>query len=128
MNLKRLPILEVKKIYVDNLAEWIEVPIWEQDEIIKLVNEIDWDGLDMRQYKKILVDHWPGLSSSVKAKLKNPAARDELYEVLLHENWGLRPSRVIPSEGTYYTRVEKTNVELWFASGKTHGRPPDVIQ
>lgn len=126
MNLKRLHIQEIKKIYIDNLNEWVEVPVWDQEEIIRLVNEIDWEGLDMRQYKKMLVELWPGLSSSVKSKLKNPAARDELYEVLIHENWGLAPAEALGNQFVY-TEIEKKNVEDWFASAKTKGRPPVVL-
>lgn len=126
MNLRQLQVIEIRKVYVDNLAEWVEVPVWDQEEIIRLVNDIDWDGLDMRQYKKLLTQHWPGLSPSVKAKLKNPAARDELYDVLIHENWGLRPSSVL-EPSLVYTKIEADNVQEWFASHKVRGRPPDVL-
>ena len=127
MNLRRLQVLEIKKIYVDNLAEWVEVPVFDQEELIRLVNEIDWTGLDMRQYKKMLVEHWPGLSPSIKARLKNPAARDELYDILIYENWGLAPSEALSPGRAIYTDTEAQNVELWFASGKVKGRPPFVI-
>lgn len=126
MRLNKLRIIEVKKIYVDGLEDWIEVPVWEQDELLKFVNEIDWDGLDMRQYKKMLVEHWPGLSASVKSKVKAPAARDELYDVLIHENWALKPSEAM-SPRSYYSEAEKNNVMAWFASAKVQGRPPEVL-
>lgn len=119
-------MLDIKKIYLDNIQEWVEVPIFDQQEIIKAVNDIDWDGLDMRQYKKLLVEHWPGLSLSVKTKLKDPAARDELYEVLVHENWGLAPS-VLASPTAYYTDLERVNVSTWFSSGGKKGVSPDVL-
>jgi hypothetical protein len=124
MNLRRVQVLDIKKIYLDRLQEWVEVPVFDQGEIIKAVNDIDWDGLDMRQYKKLLVEHWPGLSPSVKTKLKNPVARDELYEVLIHENWGLRPGSTM---GSYYNKIESDNVLAWFASNKLQGRAPDVL-
>lgn len=124
MNLKRLRVLEIKKVYLDGLAEWVEVPVFNQDELIQLVNAVDWEGLDMRQYKKILTEHWPGLAPSVKAKIKNPTARNELYEVLINENWGLAPSVLAPDS---YSQVEKRNIELWFSSNKTRGRKPDVL-
>ena len=126
MNLKRLRIQEIKKVFIDNLAEWVEVPVWDQTELVEVVRDIDWEGLDMRQYKKILVEHWPGLSSSVKSKLKNPAARDELYEVLIHENWGLAPVEALGNQFVY-TETEKNNVQDWFATGKVKGRPPVVL-
>lgn len=117
---------EVRKVYVDNLAEWVEVPVFDQEEVIKLVNDIDWEGLDMGAYKKTLVEHWPGLSATIKAKLKNPVVRDALYDVLLHENWGLAPSTLLLEEATY-TSIESDNVQAWFASNKVKGRAPTVL-
>lgn len=119
MKLQRIVPVEVRKVYVENLAEWIEVPVFDQEEVIRLVNDIDWEGLDMTAYKKTMIEYWPGLPATVKAKLKNPAVRDELYEVLLHENWGLSPkSAVLDSD---------QDVRMWFASNKARGRRPDVL-
>lgn len=118
--------MDFKKIYLDEIQEWVEVPVFDQEEIIRAVNDIDWDGLDMRQYKKLLVEHWPGLSMSVKAKLKNPAAREELYNVLINENWGLAPGSAL-NHSAYYNKIESDNVMAWFAGSKLQGRPPDVL-
>ena len=125
-SLKRLHILQHKKIYVDNLGEWIEVPVYDQKQLIELVNEINWNDLTVEEYKTLLVQNWPGLSNSVKAKLKNPAVRNELYDVLIHENWGLSPTEG-SADGSYYSEVELRNVELWFATKKVKGRQPDVL-
>lgn len=127
MNLKRVHPIDVHKVYVESLAEWIEVPVFDQEEVIKLVNDIDWEGLDMRQYKKTLVEHWPGLSTSVRAKSKNPATRDELYEILLQENWGLSPKSALQGSEFLYTKIESDNVLAWFASNKIKGRAPRVL-
>lgn len=121
MNLRRVVPVEVRKVYLDNLAEWIEVPVFDQEEVIRLVNDIDWEGLDMRAYKKTLIEHWPGLSATIKAKLKNPAVRDELYEALLHENWGLSPKSALLDS-------DNEDVRAWFATNKARGRKPDVIR
>ena len=127
MNIKKLHPVEVRKVYLDDIGEWVEVPVFNQEEVIRLVNEVDWEGLDMRMYKKTLLEHWPGLSSSVKNKIKNPAARDELYDALVNENWGLAPAEALNSK-SYYTETEAQNVQTWFSNGgKTKGRAPDVI-
>ena len=126
MNLKHLRPLEIKKVFVDGLEEWVDVPVWNQEEVIRLVNDIDWEGLDMRMYKKTLLEHWPGLSASVNNKIKNPAARDELYDALVHENWALSPAEALGNVFTY-TETEKDNVMAWFASSKVKGRAPVVL-
>ena len=127
MNIKKLHPVEVRKVYLDDIGEWVEVPVFNQEEVIRLVNEVDWEGLDMRMYKKTLLEHWPGLSASVKNKIKNPAARDELYDALVNENWGLAPAEALNSQA-YYSEVESQNVQTWFKTGgKLHGRAPDVI-
>ena len=125
--IKKLKPIDIKKVYVDALESWVEVPVFNQEEVIRLVNEVDWEGLDMRMYKKTLLEHWPGLSSSVKNKIKNPAARDELYDALVNENWGLAPAEALNSQA-YYSEVESQNVQTWFRTGgKAAGRAPDVI-
>ena len=125
--IKKLKPIDIKKVYVDALESWVEIPVFNQEEVIRLVNDVDWEGLDMRMYKKTLLEHWPGLSASVKNKIKNPAARDELYDALVHENWALSPAEALNSKA-YYTEVEARNVETWFSTGgKAAGRAPDVI-
>lgn len=119
----KLAVLEFKKRYLDHLEIWVEVPEWDQLDLLKYVNEIDWDDLSEEEYKKLLVEHWPGLPNTVKTKLDDPVVRNELYEVLLHENWALVPS----DRRSYYSEVETRNVELWFKSHGKKGQSPAVL-
>lgn len=121
--MKPLSVVEFKKHYLDTLEIWVEVPIWDQPALIGYVNEINWDELTLEEYKKLLVDHWPGLPKTVKNKLDNPVVKNELYDVLVYENWGL-----VPSENrSYYSEVQTKNVEQWFQSGGKKGQPPVVL-
>lgn len=127
MKLTRLKILDVHKVFIDNLECWVEMPIFDQEELIKLVNEIDWEELSMTDYKRIVVQGWPGLSSAAKVKLRTAAARDEFYNLIVKENWGLAPGAALDQQRPYYPLVESENVRLWFASHKAQGRGPDVL-
>jgi hypothetical protein len=124
----KLAVVDFRKHYLDHLESWVEVPVWNQTDLIGMVNEINWDELSLDDYKKLLVEHWPNLPMTVKTKLNNPAVRNELYDVLIHENWGLAPSEKLAPELPYYDEVSMKNVQLFFASNGSKGNPPDIVE
>lgn len=128
MKLAGLPIIETKKIYLDQVEEWVDIPVWDQEELIKIVNLINWESLSLSEYKKALTSGWPGLSASAKARLKSSvAARDEFYTMIVRENWGLKPGAAQNQKRPFYSEVELENVRLWFASNKVQGRQPLIL-
>lgn len=127
MKLAGLAIIETKKIYLDQVEEWVDIPVWDQEELIKIVNLINWESLSMSEYKKALTSGWPGLSASAKSRLKSSAAaRDEFYTMIVRENWGLAPGSAF-TQRSFYSNVDIERVRLWFLSHGGQGRAPVVL-
>ena len=120
----KLNVNEIHSVYIDNLDEWIDVPVYEEKDVEKWVASLDWEGVTLIDYKRLLIENLD-LESKVRNRVNSYAIRDEIYEIIVKKNPGLQLKNAVAS--SFYSEVEVRNVQSWFASGKTKGRPPEVI-
>lgn len=117
-------IKEIHSVFIDNLEEWIDVPVYDESDLSKI--NVDWDGLTMVEYKKLLIDHID-LEPRIKSQINSYIIRDEIYEQIIRKNPGLAPKLASVSGQPYYTEQESSLVMDWFASHAIRGKKPEVI-
>lgn len=124
--LQKPRVKEIHSVYVDSLEKWIEIPVFEEQDLSRIYSQIDWSHQTDLDYKVLLVEH-VDLESDVKASLRHPNVRNEIYNFIIAKNPGLKPKIASVSGQPYYTEQESSSVMEWFASHKIHGRKPEVI-
>lgn len=130
MKLPRPRISEIHSVYIDSLEDWIDIPVFDEGDVKKLIAQINWDGLSLNDYKRMLIDTIeldPRIKSGLGDGFTSRSARNEVYDYIINKNPALQPKNAINSEEPLYNAIETRNVMEWFASKGVKGRPPEVI-
>lgn len=120
-------VREIHSVYIDNLEEWIDVPVYDDGDLGKITAGIDWDGLSLVEYKKLLINHID-LESRIRSRVNSYIVRDEIYEHIIRRNPGLKPKIATVSGLPFYTPDQEESVREWFNSYKLRGTKPQIIQ
>ena len=124
--LKKPRIKEIDHVFLDSLERWIEVPVFEEGDLSFITSQVDWSKQTLLDYKALLVDHID-LEPNIRASLRLPDVRNEVYDYIVTKNPGLQPEFALESgHEPYYTEQEKSIME-WFSSHKLKGKRPEVI-
>lgn len=120
-------VKEIHSVYIDNLEEWIDVPVYDDGDLGKITAGIDWDGLSLVEYKKLLINHID-LESRIRSRVNSYIVRDEIYEHIIRRNPGLKPKIATVSGLPFYTPDQEESVREWFNSYKLRGTKPQIVQ
>lgn len=125
MKLLRPRVNEVHSVYIDNLDEWIEIPVYITKDVEKIIKDVDFEGMTLVEYKKLMIETID-LEPKIRNQITSYAVRDEIYNFIIAKNPGLQ-FKNRESVDSIYTAVESKAVLNWFASGGNTGTKPEVI-
>lgn len=125
MSPSKINLLEIRNEYVDTLERWIEIYVFDQEDVAQMVSTIDLENMELAEYKNMLVSQWPGIPVDVKQNMSQ-AATDEIYTMILAANPSLHPRFV--SQIEEFGDPNEAAVKEWFASGGHAGNKPVILE
>jgi len=84
MSQVKIPIVEIKQVYVDNLERWVTIPVYNEDMLISHMKGVDLTDMEFETYQHMI-------SSLAGIQTTNKASTKEVYDLMIASNPYMHP-------------------------------------
>lgn len=125
-------VKEFQRQYVEGLEDFIEIAVFDEDDLKELMHKIDLTDIELSDFKKMVVNEWPGIPSLLRVRLSDDTIINEVYAKIVDANPLMHPKNIFRIEAMNIepelSDTDKRRIMLGFSSRNTTGTKVQVIQ